>query len=291
MRILYFILGLAIALCLGAAASDKKEDRKKRKATRAPLETVSAAEVARYKPKLAPIGNAPAPEANRRLRLKVEDVPVAAAHIDKLIVAKLKENGQQMNEPCDDATFVRRIYLNVVGRIPSVEEAQAFVKSKSPDKRARLIDKLLVSDGYRSHQFNWMADMLRHKSGIKRFDFANYERWLKDQIATNRRWDEMVHDMLTAEGSLATSGPSGYLLRDAGMPLDGLSNTVTLFLGANVACAQCHDHPLADWTQREFLEMAAFFGATDVSSRDPRKIGNKFQVIKEGLQKNTIVVN
>ena len=59
------------------------------------------------------------------------------------------------------------------------------------------------------------------------------------------------------------------------MPLDNLSNTLNVFLGANVACAQCHDHPLADWTQREFYELAAFFGATDVSDRDPRKVGNK----------------
>jgi hypothetical protein len=85
----------------------------------------------------------------------------------------------------------------------------------------------------------------------------------------------MVTEMLTAEGSVAATGPSGYLLRDPGMPLDNLANTLNVFLGANVACAQCHDHPFADWTQREFYELAAFFGSTDVSDRDPRKIGNK----------------
>ena len=83
--------------------------------------------------------------------------------------------------------------------------------------------------------------------------------------------------MLSAEGTIAGSGPTGYLLRDPGMPLDNLSNTLSAFLGANVACAQCHDHPLADWTQREFYELAAFFGATDVSDRDPRKVGNRLK--------------
>jgi hypothetical protein len=87
----------------------------------------------------------------------------------------------------------------------------------------------------------------------------------------------MVYDMLSAEGTIASSGPTGYLLRDPGMPLDNLSNTLNVFLGANVACAQCHDHPLADWTQREFYELAAFFGATDVSDRDPRKVGNRIK--------------
>jgi hypothetical protein len=81
----------------------------------------------------------------------------------------------------------------------------------------------------------------------------------------------MVKEMLTAEGALGENGPTAYLLRDASMPLDSLSNTLTTFLGANVACAQCHDHPFAEWTQRDFYEMAAFFGSTAFESVDTRK--------------------
>ena len=72
----------------------------------------------------------------------------------------------------------------------------------------------------------------------------------------------MVHAMLTADGKIWDNGAAGYLLRDSGMPLDNLANTLTVFLGTDVACAQCHDHPFSDWTQRQFYEMAAFFGAT-----------------------------
>ncbi len=132
--------------------------------------------------------------------------------------------------------------------------------------RAKLIDKRLASDGYNSQMFNWIADMLRvmddYGKGVKTFV---YEEWLKDQIAANRPWNSTVHDLMTAEGRLSSSGPVGYLLRDRNMPLDNLSNTLTTFLGANVACAQCHNHPLAPWTQRDFYEMASFFGATDTS--------------------------
>jgi hypothetical protein len=81
----------------------------------------------------------------------------------------------------------------------------------------------------------------------------------------------MVHDLLTAEGRLGENGATAYLLRDASMPLDSLSNTLTTFLGANVACAQCHDHPFAEWTQRDFYEMAAFFGSTAFDRVDTRK--------------------
>jgi hypothetical protein len=106
--------------------------------------------------------------------------------------------------------------------------------------RARLIDQLGLSDGYRSHQFNWLADMVRHKSILKRSQFHYYERWIKDQITANLPWDELVYKLLTAEGSLASTASSGYLLRDPGMPLDSLSNTLTIFLGANVSCAHIH---------------------------------------------------
>jgi hypothetical protein len=106
--------------------------------------------------------------------------------------------------------------------------------------RARLIDQLGLSDGYRSHQFNWLADMVRHKSILKWSQFHYYERWIKDQITANLPWDELVYKLLTAEGSLASTASSGYLLRDPGMPLDSLSNTLTIFLGANVSCAHIH---------------------------------------------------
>ena len=226
-------------------------------------------------PPLPEIRNVPPVRPNGKLRMETGQIEAAALWVDRFVGDALAKAGQKPNPPSDDFVFLRRIYLDAVGRIPTDDEAAYFLKNKDPEKRRKLIDKLLLSDGYRSHLFNWLADLLRHKQAIKRTNYSHYERWLKDQIARNRSWDELVFDMLSAEGSIATSGPAGYLLRDPGMPLDNLSNTLNIFLGANVACAQCHDHPFAEWTQREFYELAAFFGATDVSDRDPRKVGNK----------------
>ena len=226
-------------------------------------------------PSLPAIRNAPPVRPDGKLRMEVSQIKTAALWVDRFVGEALAKAGQKPNLPSDDFVFLRRIYLDAAGRIPTDDEASSFLKSKDPEKRRKLIDELLLSDGYRSHLFNWLADLLRHKQSIKRTNYSHYERWLKDQIAKNRPWDQLVYDLLSAEGTIASSGPAGYLLRDPGMPLDNLSNTLNVFLGANVACAQCHDHPLADWTQREFYELAAFFGATDVSDRDPRKVGNR----------------
>lgn len=187
----------------------------------------------------------------------------AAARIDMLVEGGLKKAGQKPNPLASDEQFVRRVYLDIAGRIPTREEALEFINDTSLSKRAKVIDKLLNSDGHTSHLFNYFADMMRVADVAQKARFYTYQDWLKGQIAGNVPWDKMVYAMMTADGRLLENGATGYLLRDAGMRLDNLSLTLSTFLGANVSCAQCHDHPFADWTQRQFYEMAAFFGATE----------------------------
>ena len=201
------------------------------------------------------------------------DVPVdASSRIDAIIRLDLKKHELQPNPPVSDVQFVRRVYLDVIGRIPTDKELGSFYADTRKDRRARLIDELLESPGHESHMFNWLGDMLRVKDDYYRIGKTwTFHTWLKSQLRKNRPWDELVHDMLTAEGRLGANGATAYLLRDASMPLDSLSNTLTTFLGANVACAQCHDHPFAKWTQRDFYEMASFFGSTAFERVDTRK--------------------
>jgi len=187
----------------------------------------------------------------------------AAARIDMLVEAGLKVAEQKPNPLASDEQFVRRVFLDLAGRIPTREEALEFLNDTSLSKRAKVIDRLLSSPGYNSHLFNYFADMMRLADEAQKVRFFTYQDWLKGQIADNVPWDKMVHSMMTADGKLLENGATGYLLRDAGMRLDNLSLTLSTFLGANVSCAQCHDHPFADWTQRQFYEMAAFFGATE----------------------------
>ncbi|MDF1843150.1 MAG: DUF1549 domain-containing protein, partial [Rubripirellula sp.] len=196
----------------------------------------------------------------------------AADQIDAIIRRDLEKRDLQPNPLVGDLQFVRRVYLDVIGRIPTNEELRSFYADTRRDRRARLIDKLLESPGHESHLFNWLADMLRVKDEYYRIGKTwTFHTWLKEQLRENRPWDELVHELLTAEGRLGENGATAYLLRDASMPLDSLSNTMTTFLGANVACAQCHDHPFAEWTQRDFYEMASFFGSTAFERVDTRK--------------------
>ncbi|WP_395746885.1 DUF1549 domain-containing protein [Prosthecobacter sp.] len=187
----------------------------------------------------------------------------AAAQIDMLVEAGLKKAEQKPNPLASDEQFVRRVFLDLAGRIPTREETLEFINDPSVSKRAHVIDRLLKSDGFNSHLFNYFADMLRMADVAQKARFYTYQDWLKGQLADNVPWNKIVYSMMTADGKLLENGATGYLLRDAGMRLDNLSLTLSTFIGANVSCAQCHDHPFADWTQRQFYEMASFFGATE----------------------------
>lgn len=231
---------------------------------------------------LVPADRAFAYDYAKRLKAKSfadEYVKKSAYQIDYLIGSTLVAKGLKFNEPATDEQFVRRLYVDAVGRVPTAGEAAAFLADPTKDKRAKLIDQLLHSPGYAMQMFNWLGDMLRVKDTFsKNVPAFTFEDWLKDQLAADRPWDALVRSMLTADGRLCDNGAVGFLAYDAQMPLDGVSNLLTTFLGANVACAQCHDHPLAEWSQRDFYQMAAFFGASD--GYDEKALGQAKKLAK-----------
>ncbi|NRB73136.1 MAG: DUF1549 domain-containing protein [Verrucomicrobiales bacterium] len=209
-------------------------------------------------------------EAAKRLALIGDDsyTMASARQIDGLLAKNLKANGfSSFNEPLPDDLFVRRVYLDIIGRIPTREEFLAFAESAREDKRQALIDELLLSPGYASNMFNYFADMYRlHAS-----DFNNgvrmdpYIQWWRDQLKANRPYDDIVAEMLTANGNVGQNPAAGFLLRDTGMEFDAFSNFGQVMLGIDISCAQCHDHPFDEWTQGDFYQMAAFFGNTQRS--------------------------
>lgn len=185
----------------------------------------------------------------------------ASRQIDQMLATHLKTKGVQPEPIVDDATYLRRAYLKIIGRIPTHAEAVHFLNSSSPDKRRQLVDKLLDSPGYISHNFNLWADVLRVKTTGRegsRFGGIFYAQWLKDQIRENVAYDDFVASLITAEGYPWDNPATAYYLRDFGMPLDNMSMTAQIFLGTQLQCAQCHDHPTDNWTQKEFYELSAF---------------------------------
>jgi Protein of unknown function (DUF1549)/Protein of unknown function (DUF1553) len=197
-------------------------------------------------------------------------VAQSAGEVDRLIMKQLTAKGVKPNPPSTDEQFVRRAYLDIVGRIPSYDEASGFMADSSPNKRAKLIDMLLDTEGYTTHLYDYLADMFRviDDTNQPMQRSLPYIQWLKKQVNDNLPYDKMVSALLTADGKMWDNGATGYLLRDSGMLLDNLSNTFTVFLGTDLACAQCHDHPFAEWTQKQFYELAAFFGATVTNLND-----------------------
>ena len=184
--------------------------------------------------------------------------PAPHEQIDRFVEAKLKEQGLSPNRAIDDATFVRRVYLNIGGRIPTIGEIEAFHADSYPNKRERLIESLMGSEAYVSNAYHFWADLLRINGDLDSSVEAAYSLWVKNALRKNLPYDEMVRALVSAQGEYWDNGATGYYFRDRGMPLDNMSNTVRLFLGTRLECAQCHDHPFDKWTQMDYYHMAAF---------------------------------
>ncbi len=185
-----------------------------------------------------------------------------AAKLDALLERSLRRTGEQALPMVDDATFVRRAYLEVVGRIPTLAETELFLADQSPTKRSELCDHLLDAPGHTSHFVNFWFDLLRVKSRQQALSGEPFAHYLREAVRQDKPYDQMVRELLVAEGAghKAGNGATGMLLRDTNMPHDAMANVLRLFLGTRLECAQCHNHPFDIWTQKQFYEMAAFFG-------------------------------
>ncbi|MFC7336455.1 DUF1549 domain-containing protein [Haloferula chungangensis] len=191
----------------------------------------------------------------------------AADRIDSLLNADLQKAHLKPNGLIDNATFLRRAYLGIIGRIPTEDEARRFYEEGSADKRARLVEELAASPGFDSHLFNWAGDLLRLQTRQEQFGLG-WHVWLRQSLAEDKPWNQTVGEMLSATGHAASNPAVGYYLRDRNMQLDNFSNTMQVFLGRQIGCAQCHDHPFDEWTQYEYYQMAAFGGGFTYRSQD-----------------------
>jgi tetratricopeptide (TPR) repeat protein len=183
----------------------------------------------------------------------------AAREIDRLIAANYKKHKVEPNPKTTDSQFLRRIYLDITGTIPTYQQTRMFLTTGEPKKRTLLIDELLNSDQYAGHFYNYWADVLRYTDSLNSVVPGEpYRQWIKQSLAEDKPWDKFVHELLCAEGLVWQNPATGYLQRDPGMPLDNMNNTVRIFLGTRIGCAQCHNHPFDRWKQKEFYQMAAF---------------------------------
>jgi len=235
----------------------------------------------------ASLANAADKKANGKVRPKA--TPVAstlpagtkldghalARHIDEAIDARLRAEQVSASPRCDDAEFLRRVYLDITGHIPSIEKTSAFLDSREPNKRAKLIDELLAGSYYGKHQADiWQSLLLPRTSDNRFVSFDKMTKWLEASFNENKPWDKMVRDILTAGGDMDKNGAVIYYLANA-TPDKLTDNATRTFLGVQLQCAQCHNHPFTEWKQKEYWGMAAFF--TKV-----RFEGNPRQALRQG---------
>jgi hypothetical protein len=179
--------------------------------------------------------------------------------IDGLVYDKLRRLRLTPSELAPDHTFLRRAYLDVIGRLPSAEEARTFLADEARDKRAKLIDRLLDRPEYADYWANKWADLLRpnpYRAGIKAV--YNLDAWLRDAFRRNLPYDEFVRQILTAKGSTFSNG-AAVVFRDRREPEEIAPIVSQLFLGVRLDCAKCHHHPFEAWSQDDFYSFAAYF--------------------------------
>ena len=188
-------------------------------------------------------------------------------YIDELIFTDLRNKKISPTREANDNIYVRRLYLTVIGRIPTQAELLDFLNDRGSNKRDKLIQKLLNSEGYVNHQINWWSDMLRiqdRPQGLNINAGGIYREWLRQSLRENKPYDQIVRELIASNGSLYGGSPEvSYYLRDRGMQEDNLSHTIRVFLGTRLQCAMCHDHPFDRWTQKEFYELTAFTSGVD----------------------------
>ncbi|MFM8893600.1 MAG: DUF1549 and DUF1553 domain-containing protein, partial [Planctomycetia bacterium] len=181
--------------------------------------------------------------------------------VDKLVLGQLRSLGLPPSPVCDDATFLRRATIDIAGRIPTLDEARAFLADASPGKREALVDRLLDGPDYPSFFANKWASILRNKrtdDALHRHGSHSFHEWIERSLADNKPYSEFVRDILTASGEV-DANPAVIWFRQVADVNQQVEDASQLFLGLRLQCARCHHHPFEKWGTEDYFQLAAFF--------------------------------
>ncbi|SFH55428.1 Protein of unknown function [Planctomicrobium piriforme] len=186
--------------------------------------------------------------------------------VDQQIAQGWEDNDVKASPVASDAEWVRRVYLDIVGHIPPAAKAEAFIADTSPDKRSKLIDELLSDPDYVRNFTEVWTNTLIGRNTPDRTSRVGMRKFLREGFARNRPWNDIVYDLLTAEGHFEENGAVNFILAQLdGNPnseeyhVEATAKTARIFLGLQVQCTQCHNHPFNEWKQNQFWEFNSFF--------------------------------
>ncbi|WP_254506935.1 DUF1549 domain-containing protein [Anatilimnocola floriformis] len=216
--------------------------------------TGSVAVMARYQ------GHVGVFRATVPLGVPVTDLPKGRNFIDEAVQKKLKALGLPSSKVCDDSTFLRRVTVDLTGRLPTIEEVEQFLIDQDPNKRDNLVNRLLDSTDYADYFANKWGAILRNKRRMdveKPATFAFHD-WIRTSLNENKPYDQFVREVLTASGEAGRNPPVGWYreVKDSSAQVE---DTAQLFLGLRIQCARCHHHPFEKWSQQDYYGFAAFF--------------------------------
>ncbi|MCI0642015.1 MAG: DUF1549 and DUF1553 domain-containing protein [Gemmataceae bacterium] len=224
---------------------------------------------AKTKPATPP--NFTVPGAGKKL-----DHLALAKIIDQEVKRRLDAEGIKLSPKTDDAEFLRRVYLDIAGVIPTPEKVEEFLNSKDANKREKVIDELLNDPRFgKAMAEAWSGQMIPRESNNRRLDHSPLQKWLAEKFNDGTSLNKIVYELVTSEGPQDENGAVTYFV---GNPtVDKMTDNVTrMFMGVQLQCAQCHNHPFVDWKQTEYWAMAAFFMKT-------RLTVNPQQAAKKGI--------
>ncbi|MFO0975429.1 MAG: DUF1549 and DUF1553 domain-containing protein [Planctomycetaceae bacterium] len=199
--------------------------------------------------------------------IPVQQTPPEKNFIDQLVFAKLRQLGIPPAPLCDDATFIRRVTIDIAGRVPTVSEVDRFLADTSADKRDRLVDSLVDSPGYADYFANKWASVLRNKrrNGNDIQYTYKFHGWIRRALRENMPYDQFVRSVLTATGDAETHPPVAWY-REVTTSTQQMEDVAQLFLGMRLACAKCHHHPFERWSQQDYYSFEAFFSQVGLKS-------------------------
>jgi Protein of unknown function (DUF1549)/Protein of unknown function (DUF1553) len=231
------------------------------------------------------------------------DARALALKIDRLLAEKWAEAKVVPVGPADDAEYLRRLSLDLVGKLPTASEARDFLDDPAPDKRARLVERLLDSPTYTARATDLWRQLLLPEAdteGQARFAAPAFEAWLRKKVLEDVGYDQMVREILTAKlGARAAASPTNtknepspaaFYIAKEGKPENLAAGASRVFLGVRLECAQCHNHPFAKWKREEFWGLAAFFAGVKKDGPDDgygaiREVANRRELAIPGTEK------
>jgi hypothetical protein len=218
------------------------------------------------------------------LGAKIATLPPAKNFIDEHVFRQLKTLGLPPSPLCDDGTFLRRVTIDIAGRLPTLEETQAFLAETNAAKYEKLVDRLLAGGDYADYFASKWSAVLRNRRQTPKDDAKPsiaFHGWIRDALDKNIPFDEFVRGVVTAKGE-AVASPTVAWYREVRDISSQVEDVAQLFLGQRIACAKCHHHPLEKWNTQDYWSMAAFFSRVDVKVPKAEKKDKKAEKVEPG---------